>query len=391
MSEAIASANEAYGQLKANLFSAGFHLERAFRSFLEPLLAGDDWKLCGTGFDDVNAFMDSLRLDKFRVIAKERKAIVLRIKELQPAVSNRQIARTLGLGHDTVDRDLGRGADAPATDENSRDRETNNGANAPFVTMTGRQAAVTINRREHNAHPRTHVLRACDFPEGRYPILLVDPPWCYENPPMGGGNRAIDNHYPTMPLEEICALPIANIATENALLYMWDTAAKTRRSKASVEADATRAKRIPNVGQLAGTSLDNGEELDALGKLPPDQQATLIDRAKTGENVTARTEPQPPDERQRLWRMFVIVLNGDPERAEYLAQHFATPDHWIAGHDDLENAVDSDLATAYEIVCDDGDPGLSHMRGNLVTDRKYALVCMARCATNSCRSGFCRN
>ena len=60
----------------------------------------------------------------------------------------------------------------------------------------------------------------------RYPVILADPPWRYENPPMGGSNRSIENHYPTMDLEGICALPVSEIAADDALLYLWATAPK---------------------------------------------------------------------------------------------------------------------------------------------------------------------
>jgi phage N-6-adenine-methyltransferase len=100
-----ADANQAYGALNESLHFARFSLERAFRTHLEPLISGDAWKQCGAGFDDINAFMDSLRLDKFKMIAAERKPIVNRIKELQPDVSNRQIARTLGVDEGTIRND----------------------------------------------------------------------------------------------------------------------------------------------------------------------------------------------------------------------------------------------------------------------------------------------
>ena len=61
---------------------------------------------------------------------------------------------------------------------------------------------------------------------GKFVVLYADPPWQYENPPMGGSNRSIENHYPTMTLEEICALPVANVAHENSVLFMWATAPK---------------------------------------------------------------------------------------------------------------------------------------------------------------------
>lgn len=61
---------------------------------------------------------------------------------------------------------------------------------------------------------------------GKFVVLYADPPWRYENPPMGGSNRSIENHYPTMTLEEICALRVAEIAHENAVLFMWATSPK---------------------------------------------------------------------------------------------------------------------------------------------------------------------
>ena len=41
----------------------------------------------------------AIRIDEFRFAAEQRKRIAQRIKELQPAASNRQIAKTLGVHH----------------------------------------------------------------------------------------------------------------------------------------------------------------------------------------------------------------------------------------------------------------------------------------------------
>jgi N6-adenosine-specific RNA methylase IME4/ParB-like chromosome segregation protein Spo0J len=70
----------------------------------------------------------------------------------------------------------------------------------------------------------------------RFPIIYADPPWRYENPPMGDTNRSIENHYPTMSLEEICALPVADLATDDAMLYLWATAPKLAECMKVVEA-----------------------------------------------------------------------------------------------------------------------------------------------------------
>ena len=58
----------------------------------------------------------------------------------------------------------------------------------------------------------------------QYPIILADPPWTYDF--QSSPSRAIENHYPTMALEEICALPVASLAAEHAILYLWTTAPK---------------------------------------------------------------------------------------------------------------------------------------------------------------------
>ena len=53
-----------------------------------------------------------------------------------------------------------------------------------------------------------------------YNIVLADPPWRYTNK---GGQGVAENHYPTMNIEDICALPVADIAAKDSALFLWDT------------------------------------------------------------------------------------------------------------------------------------------------------------------------
>ncbi len=64
------------------------------------------------------------------------------------------------------------------------------------------------------------------FPsDRRYAVLYADPPWHFEvYNEESGIERAAGNHYPTMELAEICALSVADIATDDAILFMWTTA-----------------------------------------------------------------------------------------------------------------------------------------------------------------------
>jgi len=70
-------------------------------------------------------------------------------------------------------------------------------------------------RKENRPAPRPIVAA-----EGTYPILYADPPWRYdhnETPDL----RDIENHYPTMPVADICALDVP--AAEDAVLFLWAT------------------------------------------------------------------------------------------------------------------------------------------------------------------------
>jgi N6-adenosine-specific RNA methylase IME4/ParB-like chromosome segregation protein Spo0J len=67
--------------------------------------------------------------------------------------------------------------------------------------------------------------------ERRYSVIYADPPWDYEvyNETSGSARTAAE-HYPTMKLEEICSLPVADIATDDAVLFLWATAPHLQQS-----------------------------------------------------------------------------------------------------------------------------------------------------------------
>lgn len=61
------------------------------------------------------------------------------------------------------------------------------------------------------------------LPEGKtYPVIYADPPWRYEYSETE--SRSIENQYPTMDLEAICALKVP--AQEDAILFLWTTSPK---------------------------------------------------------------------------------------------------------------------------------------------------------------------
>lgn len=62
---------------------------------------------------------------------------------------------------------------------------------------------------------------SCLIEQGsRFGCIYADPPWQYQNQ---GTRGSTNNHYRTMSVEEIAALPIAQLAAEESHLHLWAT------------------------------------------------------------------------------------------------------------------------------------------------------------------------
>lgn len=68
----------------------------------------------------------------------------------------------------------------------------------------------------------------------KYPVIYADPPWRYGH--AISVSREIENQYPTMSLEEICALNVSELSSEDAVLFMWATSPKLAESMRVIEA-----------------------------------------------------------------------------------------------------------------------------------------------------------
>ena len=53
-----------------------------------------------------------------------------------------------------------------------------------------------------------------------YNIIYADPPWQYQK---NKGQGVAENHYPTMSVDDICALPISKLAANDSVLFLWAT------------------------------------------------------------------------------------------------------------------------------------------------------------------------
>ena len=72
------------------------------------------------------------------------------------------------------------------------------------------------------------------LPDGKYNVIYADPPWRYDF--SVSDSREIENHYPTMEIEDICALPISDLAADDCVLFVWGTSPKLRECFAVIDA-----------------------------------------------------------------------------------------------------------------------------------------------------------
>jgi len=72
-----------------------------------------------------------------------------------------------------------------------------------------------------------------ELPTGRkFPVIYFDPPTKFA---AGDSDRSTENHYPTMTEEEIAALPICDLATADAVLFIWTTVPWLRKTIRLIE------------------------------------------------------------------------------------------------------------------------------------------------------------
>jgi N6-adenosine-specific RNA methylase IME4 len=75
----------------------------------------------------------------------------------------------------------------------------------------------------------------------KYNIIYADPPWHYSDK---GSSGAAENHYSTMSIADICALPIKNIAAADCVLFLWTTYPMLQEAMALISAWGFRYKSI---------------------------------------------------------------------------------------------------------------------------------------------------
>ncbi len=225
------------------------------------------------------------------------------------------------------------------------------------------------------------------LPDRKYGVILADPEWEFDVwGQETGQQRAAANHYPTSPIEAICARPVANIAADDCVLFLWATAPKLPDALRVLAAwgfhYVTHAVWIKN-RMGTGYWLRNKHELLLIGRrgAPPKpadgtQWVSAIDADVRGHSVK-------PDWQYDLIEQYFphlpkIELNARRARAGWDAWGYEAP---ATGEIDDDAAADSAGADRDADAAGDDHDGCGRVAGD--GDRGSAKAQTALSATSA--------
>lgn len=167
----------------------------------------------------------------------------------------------------------------------------------------------------------------------KYSIIYADPPWDY---PLSGGTKKgrglAKKQYQTMKTPDICALPVQDIATEDAVCFMWATFPNIGTALKVMESWGFRyktaafvwVKKNPKSGALAwgmGAYTRANAEVVLLGIRDGVKAKECVRSRKVHQIIEAprgRHSQKPDEVRDRI-----VELMGDIPRIELFARSAA--------------------------------------------------------------------
>lgn len=75
-----------------------------------------------------------------------------------------------------------------------------------------------------------------ELPRRAFGCIAADPPWTFETRSDKGKGRSAEQHYGCMSFVDICALPVAELALKDAVLFLWVTDPMLFKARELIEA-----------------------------------------------------------------------------------------------------------------------------------------------------------
>ena len=174
----------------------------------------------------------------------------------------------------------------------------------------------------------------------KYNIIYADPPWQYERT---GAQGSAEKIYPTMSVDDICNLPVAELSDKNSILFLWATFPKipealkvinawgfTYKSVAFVWLKQNKSGNVWFYG-LGFWTRGNAEICLIATKGSPKRQSNKVHQFIIS---PLRRHSQKPDEARNK----IIELAGDLPRIELFARQ--QTDGWTVWGNEVASDFD---------------------------------------------------
>lgn len=162
-----------------------------------------------------------------------------------------------------------------------------------------------------------------NFPNKKYKIIYADPPWFYEDKVLAG-NRGAGCKYDVMSIEDICNLPVKEIADDDCVLFIWGTWTHIKKIQQVIESWGFEYSTVGFVWIKKNT---NGTYFMGMGnRTRSNTEYCLIgkkgslERLDGGISQIIETTPKKHSQKPDEVRTKIIKLYGDLPRIELFAR-----------------------------------------------------------------------
>ena len=178
------------------------------------------------------------------------------------------------------------------------------------------------------------------FPNKKYSVIYADPPWSYSDKNCIGAAEA---QYHCMNVNDICALPVKDIAADNCVLFLWATYPMLKEALRVIEAWGFTYKSIAFQWvklNRSGFGFFYGLGRWTRGNTEPCLLAVKGKPARNSNSVSqlifspvGRHSQKPAETRDRI----IELMGGDHSRIELFARD--TADGWDSWGDEIPGGV----------------------------------------------------
>jgi N6-adenosine-specific RNA methylase IME4 len=256
---------EEFKQLEANILSEGIrdplvlwrgYLVDGHNRYAIATEHGLDYKTVNKDFKDSNEVKEWMILNQFgrrNLSNYQRSVLALQLEEVfsakakekqkeaggsvpqksaeAPIETRKELAKVANVSHDTIAKV--KKIEAVATPEVKAQLSTGElSINQAYQEIKKEEKKEIQVEKKKEYEQRIATVSVNEFKVNifdtreKYRVIYADPPWQYDleqtSPNLGGAIK----HYNSMSIEELCALPIKDIADKDAVLFLWITSPK---------------------------------------------------------------------------------------------------------------------------------------------------------------------